>query len=88
MAPSDEEIRKMAKARVEFRRQALSYVVINLFLIGVWWFTSRSGYYWPVWVHLGWGVGLAFSAYHAYAPGGTHAVAREEEKLRAKYGQR
>ena len=84
---SDEDIRKMAKARVEFRQHAATYVLVNLVLAGIWWFSGRSGYYWPIWVHLGWGVGLAFNAYHAYGSGGEAALAREEEKLRAKYGR-
>lgn len=87
MPPTDDEIRKMAKARVDFRQHALAYVLVNLFLVGVWWFEGRGGY-WPLWVHLGWGLGLAFNAYHAYGSGGVGAIAREEEKLRAKYGQR
>lgn len=82
---SDEDIRKMAKARVEFRQHALAYVVVNLFLAGVWFFGGREGFYWPLWVHLGWGMGLAFSAYHAYGSGGPGAVEREETKLREKY---
>ena len=88
MPPTEEEIRKMAKARVEFRRHALAYVLVNVFLVGVWYFTDADSFYWPLWVHLGWGLGLAFSAYHAYGSGGATAIAREEEKLRAKHGMK
>ena len=87
MPPTDDDIRKMAKTRVEFRQHLASYVVVNVFLAAIWWFTGR-GDYWPIWVHLGWGVGLAFNAYHAYGEaGGPGAIAREEEKLREKYGR-
>lgn len=84
---SDDAIRRMAKARVEFRQHAASYVIVNLLLAAIWYFPDGGGgYYWPVWVHLGWGVGLAFNAWHAYGPG-PGAVEREEAKLRAKYGR-
>lgn len=86
MPPTDEEIRKMAKARVDFRQHAVAYVVVNVFFAAVWWFTD-GGFYWPIWVHLGWGIGLAFNAYHAYGSSGPGALAREEEKLRQKYGR-
>ena len=84
--PTDQEIREMAEARVGFKGSAVAYVLVNLFLIGVWWFTDRGGYYWPVWVHLGWGLGLAFHAWKVYG-GGDGLVKHEEEKLKAKYGR-
>ena len=56
----------MARQKREFRDHAVSYVIVNTFLIiidftisgGVWW-------YWPV---LGWGIGLAFHAYGTFFP--------------------
>lgn len=86
MALSDDDIRRMAKARVEFRQHAAAYVLVNLFLAAIWYFTTDGhGDYWPGWVHLLWGLGLAFNAYHAYGSGGADALAREEEKLRQRY---
>ncbi len=51
-----------------FQAQVVSYVVINVFLWGLWLFTKGDGNqgFWPAWVTLGWGIGLAFSAWHAY----------------------
>ena len=51
-----------------FQAQVVSYVVINVFLWGLWLFTKGDGDqgFWPAWVTLGWGIGLAFSAWHAY----------------------
>lgn len=94
--PTDDEIRKMAQARVAFRFHALAYVLVNAMLVVSWAVTSQgaptfdgrsNAYFWPVWPMLGWGVGLAMHGYGAYG-GGQGAVAREEEKLRAKYGGR
>ncbi|HLE97506.1 MAG TPA: 2TM domain-containing protein [Candidatus Thermoplasmatota archaeon] len=84
--PTDAEIREMAEARVAFKGSAVSYLLINPFLIGVWWFTDPGGYYWPIWVHLGWGIGLGFQAWKTYGTGGS-VVSKEEQRLRAKYGR-
>lgn len=78
----------MAEARVGFRAHAAAYVLVNLLLAAVWWLSDRGDEYWPVWPHLGWGVGLAFHAWGVYGGGGRgDAVAREEARLRAKFGR-
>lgn len=86
-APDAKTIREMAEARVAFRRHALAYVLINAMMVVIWFLTSGPRgiwSYWPIWVHMGWGIGLAFNAYAAYAQP-SDAVAREEEKLRQRY---
>lgn len=85
--PSDEDIREMAEARVGFKRHAMAYLVINIGL-AAFWFVSTGGEstYWPVWTHLGWGIGLAFHAWGVYGNGDA-AVAREEARLREKLGR-
>jgi len=94
--PTDDEIREMAKARVSFRAHAAAYVIVNAFLVGLWWLSANGspsmmsgvdgGYFWPIWSILGWGIGLAFHGYGAYG-GGHGAIAREEQKLRERYGR-
>jgi hypothetical protein len=54
-------------ARRAFFRALFAYVVINLFLIGVWAF-SGGGAFWPIWVILGWGLGMAFYAFRVFGP--------------------
>lgn len=90
MALSDEDIHKMAKARVEFKQHLGAYVVVNAFLTGLWFVTmpaEERGWatFWPVWPILGWSVGLAFHAFGVYG-GGRGMVEREEERLRRRYG--
>ena|SRR5688572_9212528 len=95
---TDEQIVKMAKARVAFKTHAIVYVCVNLFLIGVWVVTDGvdgvdidmgpgegDDYYWPVWTHLGWGLGLAIHGFMVYGPA-NNMQAREEEKLRREMG--
>ena len=75
----DQERREAAVKRIrgkrDFRNHLVSYLVINAFLVGVWalfmasyffGFLAGAGYFWPVWVMLGWGVGLAFHGWNAY----------------------
>jgi hypothetical protein len=58
-----------ARKRVERKRKfvgdAIAYVVVNAFLIGVW-AVSGFGYFWPGWVLAGWGVLLVMDAWNVY----------------------
>ena len=54
-------------ARQAFYRALFAYVVTNLFLIGIWAFSGR-GAFWPIWVVLGWGLGMAFYAFRVFGP--------------------
>jgi Domain of unknown function (DUF1707)/2TM domain len=64
--PTPQE-RGRGAARPAFYRVLFAYVVINLFLIGVWAFSGR-GAFWPIWVMLGWGLGMAFYAFWVFGP--------------------
>jgi Domain of unknown function (DUF1707)/2TM domain len=65
IAPVQE--RTPGEARQRFYRVLFAYVVINLFLIGIWAFSGR-GAFWPIWVILGWGLGMAFYAFWVFGP--------------------
>ena len=68
--PTEEELRQLAikrlKKRKDFVAHLVSYVIINAFLIGIWYFVAGRGYFWPGWVLLGWGIGLALNAWDVY----------------------
>jgi len=68
--PTEEELRQQAirrlKKRKDFVAHLVSYVIINAFLIGIWYFVAGRGYFWPGWVLLGWGIGLALNAWDVY----------------------
>lgn len=91
MTLSDEEIAKLAKARVGFKVHAMVYVLVNLFLAGIWFLTAggnmptlrddHMSYYWPVWTHLGWGLGLAIHGFMTVGPGQNMQM-REEQRIR------
>jgi class 3 adenylate cyclase len=44
--------------RQSFKIHLTLYVSVSIFLIGIW-AASGGGYFWPVWVILGWGIGVA-----------------------------
>jgi len=56
---------KRLKKRRDFRGHLVTYVVINAFLVVIWYFPGR-GYFWPMWVMIGWGIGLVFNAWDVY----------------------
>ncbi len=53
-----EHIRKLRR----FYTDALIYAVVNLGLILIW-AISGGGYFWPIWVIVGWGIGLGVHAF-------------------------
>lgn len=61
---------EFARWRVEKKRKVrtdlVTYVVVNLFLIGVWAVTG-FGYFWPGWVLAGWAVLLGLDIWSVYA---------------------
>ncbi len=65
----DQERRDVAIKRIkdkrDFKTHAVSYVVVNIFLIGVW-ALSGGGYFWPGWVMAGWGIGLVLHGWQTY----------------------
>jgi hypothetical protein len=64
---SEEEVQKIARQRVEAKKgffiHLAVYVIVNIFLAFVWWFTSNGeGYPWFLWVIAGWGVAIVINA--------------------------
>jgi energy-coupling factor transporter transmembrane protein EcfT len=85
--PGDEKLWKMARARAAFKRSLIVYAVVNIFLWLVWAVTGmRGGFYfpWPVFVTLGWGIGMFFNWYNVYYGWKDRMVLSEYEKLKNK----
>ncbi|NLG65779.1 MAG: 2TM domain-containing protein [Actinobacteria bacterium] len=65
----DQEVREAALRRLkkkrDFSTHLVSYVIINAVLVLIWYLSGR-GYFWPMWVMIGWGIGLAFNGYDVY----------------------
>ena len=89
----DERLWRIARKRASFKQNLYSYIVINIALWAIWWFTQgRNGRNtnmpWPVWVMVFWGIGLLFEYLQAYSGGDKRTMAEEEyEKLKRKQNQ-
>ena len=77
-----------AQKRASFKSHLLTYVIVNAFLWGIWYFTGHQReitidnwnsrhYPWPIWSTLGWGVGLAFHFAGAYIFPKANSVERD-----------
>jgi hypothetical protein len=67
------------------RTHLVMYVVVNAFLIGIWAVTG-AGFFWPVFVLGGWGIGLIGNAWDVYGrkPISEAEIAGEAERLRGR----
>lgn len=78
----DEQDRRQAaieriKAKRDFGTHLVAYLVVNGFLIGVWYFTNTA-YFWPIWPLLGWGIGLVLHGWETFrSPISEAAIERE-----------
>ena len=86
---TDEEVMMEARRRVRFKRAFYShlttYVIVNAFLVLLWWFVSGGGYPWFLWVLGGWGIGLLSNFLHVFVFSTASrwaAVEREAEKIK------
>jgi 2TM domain len=81
---SEEVLRKQAisslKKKQQFRTSLIAYVLVNLLLVGIW-AISGAGYFWPIWVIGGWGLGLAFQAYDTYGRKSTVSESQVSEEM-------
>ena len=89
---SEEQIYEEAKKRVEekkgFRNHLIVYIVVNIMLVLIWWFTG-AGFPWFVFPLGGWGIGLLFHGLGVYVfsrRSDRQAIEREAEKIKRDQG--
>jgi hypothetical protein len=88
--PRDEQLWKIARKRASFKKSLLSYIVINAFLWAIWWFSNGryqdgwDGIPWPLWVMLGWGIGIVMQYFDAYGGSKDDITEREYRKLKER----
>ena len=86
-AGTEDDLRKQAvtqlKRKRAFRNQIVMFVLVNAMLVVIW-AVSDSGFFWPIFPIVGWGIGLGAQAYGIYGekPISESDVDREVEKLR------
>jgi hypothetical protein len=86
---------EIAQKRAAFKNHLITYIIINAFLWGIWFFTGNNHrdfdimgiwddrhYPWPIWTTLGWGIGIAFHFASAYIFPRSNSVESEYQKLK------
>jgi hypothetical protein len=79
------ELRKQALKRIKEKRDVgahfLAFVLVNALLVAVWAMTD-VGFFWPIFPIVGWGIGIVFHAWDAFArPPSEERIRREMERL-------
>ena len=59
------------------------YILVNLMLVAIWFFTGAQ-YFWPMWVMLGWGIGLIINGVAVFSKRDSGWEMREIEKEMGK----
>lgn len=82
----DERLWRIARKRVQFRKSLYSYIAVITFLWFIWWITTGritgfTGYPWPVWVMLGWGISLVIQYFESRSGSKKDRTEMEYEKL-------
>jgi len=57
---------KQLKKQRDFRGHLLVYVLVNAFLVVIWALTNPDGFFWPVFLIAGWGIGVVMNAWDVY----------------------
>lgn len=83
-SPSHDPLWHIAKQRAAFKKNLSAYVVVNAFLVAVWYFSSNHGYFWPIWPMLGWGFGLLVQYLGAYRGNQWFSPEKEYEALKKR----
>ena len=79
--PRQQAIERLKKKR-DFRSHIFMYVAVNTVLVVIWAVTG-SGFFWPIFPILGWGIGVAANAWDVYGrkPFSEDEIRRETERL-------
>jgi len=79
----EDELWLIAKRRAKFKKELITYILVNSFLWCVYLITNgHSRIPWPLWVMLGWGIGLALKYVEAYHGKSWFSTEQEYEKLK------
>jgi 2TM domain-containing protein len=57
---------RQLKKRRDFYGHLLVFVLVNAAVITIWAMTNDGGFFWPIFLILGWGVGLVMNAWDVF----------------------
>jgi hypothetical protein len=61
----DRAIKELKKRR-DFHGHLLIYFLMNTFLVVIWAVTTSPGFFWPIFIIVGWGIGVVMNAWDVY----------------------
>ena len=73
--------RERVKELREFYNHLFSYILVNILLAGLNYYTNQWAYPWFLWVVGGWGIGLAFDALKVFLMNPMFGKRWEERKI-------
>jgi 2TM domain len=78
----DQALKRLKKRR-DFHGHLLIYLLMNTFLVVIWAVTMPSGFFWPVFIIVGWGIGVVMNAWDVYLAEDfdEHRIEREMEHI-------
>jgi hypothetical protein len=85
--PTEDELRRRAvkslRAKAGFWTHFAVYLAVNAFFVTIWFFTG-AGFFWPIFLIAGWGIGVAANAWDAFGrePVTEERIQREMDHLR------
>ncbi|HEX2630473.1 MAG TPA: 2TM domain-containing protein [Chitinophagaceae bacterium] len=82
----DPKLWAIASKRASFKKSLVTYLIINAFLWALWYITHgrnhNDSWPWPIWVSLGWGIGLLFHFFSAYVIPTENSTEKEYDRLK------
>ena len=82
----DEMLWRIARRRAEFKKRLIIYLIVNIIVWGAWIISSiisrHFGFIWPVFITLGWGIGLTLNYINTYTGFKDSMVQKEYQKLK------
>jgi hypothetical protein len=84
----DPALLELAKKSLKKKRDAKEFLIVtlavNAILVGIWWFTTPTGYFWPMWVMFGMGIGVMFAYLDAYTDMGAKPITDDDIRAEAE----
>lgn len=82
----EDDLRAQALARLQKKREFLQHLLIYVLINGMFitiWAVSSHGFFWPMFVLIGWGIGIIMHGIDAYGRGPSEKrIRREMQRMR------
>jgi predicted membrane channel-forming protein YqfA (hemolysin III family) len=81
-----EQARKRLEQKRDFKTHVFIYVLVNAALVAIWAIATPDALFWPIFVILGWGIGVLGNAWDVYVrkPVTDAEIEREARRLRER----